>query len=264
MQHNEYHSRLAVSASLLKLLAAKTPAHVHHQYISSEAKLFKMTPAMRIGSLTHCLLLEPDEVNRRFYRKTRGSAEEKAEIEREGYEIVTPAEWDTAFGMADSVTKSPEASALLRGGRPEVSIFEDRDDDLLPMKCRIDYLLDNDGGIVELKTAADASPGGFQAAVYRMGYHLQMAFYMRMAGIGDPNRFIFVAVENKPPFPVGIYIPTVDVWRDGMTLMHQMLSRFDSCWANNDWPGYGCCSLFRPRWAGNGSDDEIPLGELDV
>ena len=77
----------------------------------------------------------------------------------------------------------------------------------LQCKCRPDWISADGGILVDLKTTEDASPREFQRSIAKWRYHVQAGWYM--AGIEAaygtrPSGFIFIAVEKKPPFAVGV------------------------------------------------------------
>lgn len=267
MKPEQYHSKLGVSASLLKLMASKSPYHVWHEYLRPDREWKPPTAAMKLGTLVHAIVLEEETVDSRFVvfegdRRTKAGKEEYQEIVESGKEPVSVADMRLADAVASSVKLHKIAGPLFDEGMPEVSRFRDRGTELLPQKCRLDFLSPN--GIIELKTAADASPAGFTNQIYRMKYHLQAAFYADMLGITGANGFTFVAVETSPPYPVGVYIPSPEVMQHGRELYARMLAKFDECWLKQEWPGYDCGLIMPPGWAANKPNNEIPMGELEV
>lgn len=263
----EYHSIPGVSASVLKLMAMKTPLHVWHEYLSPE-RIHRTNPSMKMGSLVHALTLEPETVEDRFPvfsgdRRTKAGKEAWASlIDSGGADPVTESEFEQALAIATAVRTDAHVIEILDCGEAEVSLFQERGKGLLPLKARLDFLTDA-GMILELKMTVDASPLGFAAQVYRFGYHLQAAIYMELAGIENLNQFVFVSVEKTPPYPVGIYLLSEEVLDDGRRLYRDMLEKFDTCWVSDEWPGYGCGLIYRPGRIGR-ANDEIPLGELEI
>ncbi len=66
-QHPEHHYRRApgISASEVKVFANECPAHYHHRFLGEPVIRVEST-AMVLGSMVHCLVLEPDEFDRRY------------------------------------------------------------------------------------------------------------------------------------------------------------------------------------------------------
>ena len=58
---NEYHSDTQrISASMVKMMHTKTPAHVYDSYINPDREPIEPTPAMQFGSMVHKAILEPE------------------------------------------------------------------------------------------------------------------------------------------------------------------------------------------------------------
>ena len=109
-------------------------------------------------------------------------------------------------------------------------------------RSRPDWLLDDGSVIVDLKTTEDASPRGFQRSVAQYAYHQQAAWYLhgleQASGI-CPAQFVFVAVEKKPPYAVGVYAADAEMIKAGWEAAERNLERIAECRAANHWPGYG-------------------------
>jgi hypothetical protein len=80
---------------------------------------------MRLGSLAHCAVLEPDELSKRYStclpRNTKAGKEQAAELAAAGIEAVTESDMALALNMADAVRQHPYAAALLADGKAEQS-----------------------------------------------------------------------------------------------------------------------------------------------
>ena len=141
---------------------------------------------------------------------------------------------------AQSVMDHPRAAALLTGGQPEVVALWDDPDTEYPCKAKIDYIASN-GYLVDLKTTADASLDEFSRSIGKFGYHRQQAMYRDgfEYATGEPAKgFVFVAVENKPPYAVGVYILDDESESKGREEYTEYLSKFADCKTSGDWPSY--------------------------
>lgn len=231
----EYFSRPALNASTLKAFA-KVPALAH---VAREE-----TAAMTLGSLVHCAILEPEELNARYLptdldrRGTKAWAE--AEANAAGRELVKLADWDTALRMRDSVWANPAAAELLTGALTEQSVFWDDADTGLPCKARADAVNPRLSVLVDVKTAVDASPREFARSFAKFGYGLQDTHYRQgfaAAGMAV-DTMVFLAVEKSAPFLVGLYELNADQLAV-YTERHQMLvARYAECVKAGEWPGY--------------------------
>jgi exodeoxyribonuclease VIII len=205
---------------------------------------------MKLGSLTHCAVLEPDELSSRYGiclpRNTKAGKEMAAEMEAAGIEAVTASEMEQAIAMAGSVRSHQAAAALLRDGKAEQSFWWDDTPTGLRCKCRPDWYTGNT--IVDLKTTTDASPKGFARSVAQWRYAIQQNHYL--AGT-FAERFVFIAVEKTYPYAVGVYELDEAAALYGETERRNNLQTIADCRAISEWPGYGNTiqPLSLPSWA---------------
>jgi RecB family exonuclease len=61
----DYHADPAVSASHIKAVM-QSPYHYWSRFLNPQRPVVEPTAAMRFGSLVHCVVLEPDEVSKRY------------------------------------------------------------------------------------------------------------------------------------------------------------------------------------------------------
>jgi hypothetical protein len=119
------------------------------------------TSAMRLGSLAHCAVLEPDELSKRYAiapdRRSNAGKAAAAEMSANGIEAVTESDMALALNMADAVRQHPYAAALLADGKAEQSFWWDDKATGQRCKCRPDWYQGTT--IVDLKTCQDASAG---------------------------------------------------------------------------------------------------------
>jgi len=245
----EYHTDPAVSASHLHVVAA-SPYHYWSRFLDPNRPVIEPTAAMRLGSLVHCAVLEPDELNSRYAiapdRRTKDGKATAAMLAASGIEAVTAADMELAMAMAASVRSHQAAAELLRNGKAEQSFWWDDVDTGLRCKCRPDWYYG--ATVVDLKTTTDASPQGFAKSVANWRYHVQQAHYM--AGT-FAERFVFIAVEKTYPYAVGVYELDATAMNVGYALRRNNLQTIADCRAINEWPGYsqGIQNLSLPGWA---------------
>ena len=246
----DYHADPAVSASHLKTVM-QSPYHYWSRYLDPDRVAMAPTAAMRLGSLTHCATLEPDELTKRYQlapdRRTKEGKAAVVEMAAAGIEAVSEADLAQALQMADAVRSNSTAALLLSNGAPEQSFWFDDVSTGIRCKCRPDWF---DGEtIVDLKTCSDASPAGFAKAVAQWSYQVQAAHYL----CGTlAKRFIFVAVEKSAPFATACYELDAQALVHGSVLRHNALQRLQDCRALQHWPGYtdgGIQTLQLPGWA---------------
>jgi exodeoxyribonuclease VIII len=167
--------------------------------------------------------------------------------------VLTPDQLDTLMGMRDSVMAHPAARALLTAvpGVAERSAYWTDPVTGELCRCRPDFWR-NDGIIVDLKSTEDASPDGFAKSIANWRYHVQHPFYvdglqlaMTQGGIHQapgglfPRTFVFLAVEKRAPYAVGVYVMDQDSIELGRAEYRADLARYAACRATDNWPGYG-------------------------
>ena len=208
---------------------------------------------MRLGSLAHCAILEPDELLQRYGvcgpRNTKAGKEQAIAMEAEGIEPVTSTDMALALSMAAAVRNHPAAAELLKQGKAEQSFWWDDLSTGLRCKCRPDWYYGST--VVDIKTTTDASPQAFARAVATFAYHVQAAHYL--AGLHGAERFVFCAVEKTYPHAVAVYELDVASMALGRTTRDNAMDVLAGCRAADAWPGYGDTlqTISLPSWATN-------------
>ena len=252
----EYHRHGSTSKSQLDQFA-KSPAH----YLASLTAPRKETAAMRIGSIFHGMVLEPERVNIAVApvcdkRTKDGKATwETFCLENAGAEIVTAEEGEMLTGMVASVRAHPAASALLSGpGIAEGSAFWHDEQSGELCRCRPDFYRPDLGIIVDLKSTDDASLEVFTRSVAKYRYAVQAAMYsdgVSAATIEPIHGFAFVAVEKAAPFAVQCFQLDFQSLEAGRITYQRNLLDLADCKAANKWPAYSdkVEILSLPNWA---------------
>lgn len=254
----------AVSNSKLGLVA-KSPAHC-------KAGFGEPTESMRLGSLTHCGVLEPAAIHKRYsvmpdfandernhtVKKVKGQSEERirsysastnwvAEQKREWQklnsdkEIVSRSHFDCMLAIATALCENERALSLFELGESEVSLFwfERVGSVDIPCKARIDWLAQDNGYFVDLKTCADASD--FEWSIKKYGYSRQVAWYQRglsKAGIVDALQPWIIAVETAAPFCTRAAPCSQSMIKQGWDECLRLLNIYAECTLSGEWPGY--------------------------
>jgi hypothetical protein len=85
ISNEKYHADGAISASMQKVMASHGPKAFYNSFLNPDRPERKPTAAMLLGTLTHCAVLEPDELTKRFVavssRTTKKGKEEAKEAE---------------------------------------------------------------------------------------------------------------------------------------------------------------------------------------
>lgn len=247
----EYHAADGISKSDLDLIH-RSPAHY-------KAARHEDTPALKLGTAIHTLVLEPARFVAEYDfiegdRRLKATKEAIKEAEAAGKTVLTQDEFDALSGMQESVFKSRIAAALIDGATIEHSVFAELDG--VRVKCRPDGWNVEKGVLFDLKSTEDASPEGFARTVAKYRYHVQDAFYRHVVasatgGDADDLSFIFVAVEKKPPFAVALYTLDELAKLQGWVSAREDLRTFREASERDNWPGYSpkIETLALPRWA---------------
>lgn len=254
--HEDYLAASGMSASALKVLASKTPAHFRAWLLEER----EATAAQAFGTLVHDFILLEQKViqaPKLNMRTNDGKAEFaalQAEALRQGAVLVTEEEHAALCAIRDSLHSVPAVCEVLSSTRTlkEVSGYVTLNS--CAAKIRPDIRDPAAGVIWDLKTCADASPEGFQRDAWKWGYHIQAAWYLSVATLIEPwnyHSFRFIAVENKAPYAVAIYEASPAFLEAGATAVSRALTTFEECLKNKRWPGFSdeVRELDPPRWA---------------
>lgn len=213
------------------------------------------------GHVAHRLILGAGadvEVVEHDSWRTKAAKEAQEAARAAGKVPVLTGDFERAKALADAVHSHPVAGRLFSDGEAEVSAYYDEPETGVRMRARFDWLRAN--AIVDLKTAADASPSGFAKSAANYGYGMQARWYQRVldANGGGWVPFVFVAVEKEPPHQVGIYTigalddPAVTTeWEAiGDADVDRALRLYAHCRDTDTWPGYPdrITTLEPPRW----------------
>lgn len=245
MSNAEYHASAGISRSGISALQM-SPLDYWLQYLDPNREKEPPSEAMILGTAVHTLVLEPDKFNDEFaiapkmdLRTTIGK-QQKALFESlsADKQIIKEESFELAKKMADAVLSSNKALQILNGALVEKSIFwNDRETDAL-CKTRPDIWNKSVSVICDLKTARDSRPRYFARTVEDGNYHIQAA--MQIDGIYSvtgkrPDDFIFIVVQNVPPYDPYIYRLDDEAIETGRREYKEALRVFKECMRTNDW-----------------------------
>lgn len=241
----DYNAHPGLRSSDLKLLL-RSGLHFKAAIDSKDEK--DQTAPQRLGELIHGAVLEPDYFLPRFVvspdcdKRTVAGKKEHADFLKSlpvDAICLNSEELAKVNSITENVRNHPTCSKIFDTGSAEVSGFA-TDDLGLIRKIQPDWRRD-DGIIVDLKTTKDASPRGFQRAVIEYKYALQAAYYLETANLIEPNKYhswLWIAVENEPPYAVAVYQLDENSLTLARQLMHKALNKYLSFTTNNLWEGY--------------------------
>ena len=207
----------------------------------------KTTAAFTFGSAVHCVVLEPDMFEARFYaiddseklleiggkRPTSTNAYKEwikeIEINNADKERLTLEEMDRVFAIRDKLMSIPNVVQLLKETKNEI-VYQNT---LLGVKCKSKLDATKVGKyVVDLKTMSDAvTEYSFIRAMKKYGYDQQGAFYKDVANI---DKFYFIAVEKTYPFTVGIFELGEDSYIAGKAKYEYALEQFKFHFVENE------------------------------
>jgi hypothetical protein len=183
------------------------------------------TPAMRLGTIAHALVLEKAREAVTVYDGRRfGKAWDEFKTTMGHTNICTPLELSRAM-------------ALLRTGEVERTVAWR----IGQRACNGTPDVWAENSIVDLKITADAHPSRFPWHARKMLWTSQLAWYadgVVAAGLGCPINLYIVAVEPKPPYPVVVYRMTDNAIDMAQRTYHLLWEQLMSCERTNCWPGY--------------------------
>lgn len=238
----EYNKYAALNCSAAKRLLI-SPAHYKH-YMTAERE---ETKALRMGSLTHALVLEPEAVESRFAflpegidRRTSAGKLAFAAFEAgaKGKTIVNADEAQDCQAFAAALEKTIKEVLKITFTATEVMLAVDYCGARL--KSAIDAV-GSDGFLYDLKTAESADPKKFLWSAKDNQYPLQAHFYRAVyqAATGERVKgFRFIVVEKSPPYCVAIYEFGPELMTYAAMDFEKAVSDYKTYTGLDEWPGY--------------------------
>jgi exodeoxyribonuclease VIII len=256
--NDAYHAGEGVSKSMLDMVAIN-PAMLKWQRAAPvDTEKLK---ALDMGTALHCVILEPQEFDKRFIvapqfnrRSNAGKEEESAflaEVAGKGMTVMDAEQGRKLQLMRESVMAHPAARWLLEAeGQCESSHYWIDPETGELCRIRPDKRLIKHPIMLDVKKVADMDR--FARHIEEFRYHVQDAMY-REGGqqtTGEPHGFIFIAVSETIDcgrYPVRVFeldAPDIDA---GHALFRRDLNTYHHCRTTNDWGGVEI--IKRPEWA---------------
>jgi exodeoxyribonuclease VIII len=269
IEADKYHAdKGAVSNSMLSDLA-DSPAHCFALHHAPERPAIEPTAAMKLGTLTHTALLEPEKVRTHYAVKPAGlnlgSAEgRKWKDAMVGLEIVTADDMAMVEAQRAAVMRDPLLASFFHAGQSEVSVFWIDKATGLRCKCRpdrIQYTGPNRVRVLDLKTTADITLDAVSRSICAYGYHRQQMHYTRgLEAHGlTVEQFVFGFVTKAYPFFAIPYELDDETQAQGGEEVAELMSLYASCHRSGNWPltGGGPQIVGLPRWARRETEIEV-------
>ena len=255
--NQEYHSGPGISKSQLDDIAISPAVYQWRKNAPIDEE--KLT-ALDMGMALHCLLLEPDEFEKRFIvapefnrRTNAGKEEEKnflLECANTGKTVMTFEEGWKLRLMRESVMAHPNARWLLeQPGYAESSVYWTDSETGEQCRIRPDRRLGNYPILVDVKKVDDMSR--FERHVTEFRYDVQDAFYStgHEAIFNERPAFLFLIVSSSIDcgrYPVRVR-PLEDEWKAaGAVKFRRDLDLFHQCRERDEW--HDMKPLLRPTW----------------
>lgn len=220
MSDAEYRAFDGINQSYLKRVHTHGVAHAERDKTSRDQK----SKALLIGSLYHCMTLEPHEVDSRYImapnvdKRTKYGKDVHAEFElsAEGRSVVKQDDWNVAKAMSESALDIMRNRFLMPYGECEIAFTgyaklhykwegKDRQQEF-PIKGKLDLLTrvgktKGDAEILDLKSMASLSDSDVIASARGSCWGIQSAFYSDCVNdiLKVMPKFTYVCSEKEEP-----------------------------------------------------------------
>lgn len=236
LSFDEYRAIDAVNASYLCDLAKSARTARYRKKYPRESAAFDF------GRALHVRILEPERFAETYYPwlggRRSGNMWELFKEKNKDKIILTESDWGTIGDMSEAIKAHPIASALIKGGRSEVTLIWKDKRTKTKCKARIDYLRDRD--FVDLKTTTTADVDGFPRKTAPYLYDLRMAFYADgvAACVEKALTAKIIAIEKEPPYEIAVFnIDEEHVLQHGRLKYEKLLDLHVMCKKTKSWPG---------------------------
>lgn len=225
MTEKQFYNRvisntLTLSYSSAKLLLEESTPLQFMRYYTRDRSNDKRTPSMLLGSLIHCILLEPENFAKNFVIKELEDKKRLKRLQRiahrKRFDIITEAQLKKAIAICQDVRLNPDAKEVLQGSK-EQKITDTILD--IPFKGYVDVLSSN--FITDIKTTTQLHPNKFYWEFKKYGYELQAAIYCEMT---FRNKFYIFGVSSQTgmsrKFDLSSHIPI------GRDMLRRVIKRY--------------------------------------
>lgn len=185
----------------------------------------------------------------------------------QGRTVLSQEQWDQLHRMRDAVMAHPAAGGVLERGQNMVVDLKTTDDaspeGFAKSIANWRYDLQHPYYLDGLREAIRQSGGKLPKEAAKGAAELSAYWVDKETGElcrcrpdfwrGEPKHFIFIAVEKKPPFAVGVYVLDAESVELGRAQYRIALNRYAECMKSDSWPGYGdkIQTISVPAWHAN-------------
>lgn len=273
LKATDYHASPAVSNSMLSDLA-DSPAHCYALHLNPDRPTRQTTDAMRLGTLTHTYILEPEAFRRQYAIKPAGlnlATKEGKDWKNAmvGLEVVTADDLAMAAAQRDAIMADPLLSSFFTSPdcESELSAFWlDKATGLL-CRCRPDRIHrvggkgSNRVRVLDLKTTPDITLDAISKTIANYGYHRQQAHYTNGLEANGfvVDEFVFGFVTKAYPFFAAPYVLDEPTAAQGVEEVGELITLFSNCKRSGEWPlkGSGPQVVGLPGWARRETEIEV-------
>ncbi|MGV2880655.1 exodeoxyribonuclease VIII [Pantoea vagans] len=258
LSNEAYHAGPGVSKSQLDEIAINPAVYLWRRHAPVDTE---KTGALDMGSALHCMLLEPEQFDRRFIvapsfnrRTSQGKADEQAFLNETRIQRVTVLDAEQGRKlqlMRESVLAHHAARYLLEAyGACESSIYWSDSETEELCRIRPDKYLTDRPVVIDVKKTSDMSR--FVRHIEEFRYHVQVAMYREgfYRWCGEYPQFVFIAVSESIDcgrYPVRLFELDDEYLSVGETLFRRDLNTFHHCRLTGEWSGIE--TIHRPAWA---------------
>lgn len=198
------------------------------------------------GTCAHAVLLENDASRIAIIEaddwRTKAAKEQRDAARAVGKTPLLARHYDAVRKMVDVALAFIETSEI-------ADAWHDADSEVTGicqdkgawLRCRFDRITKNRRIIIDYKTTDNVAPDVFSRQIVRMGYHLQDAFYRRVAeilGVSSPT-FIFLAQSVEPPHECSLHGCDPALREIADAEIQGAIETWRECMRSNNWPSYG-------------------------
>ena len=150
----------------------------YNSFLYARKENQKKRRPLTVGSLLHCLILEPENFDKKFVlfdgKKRHGKKYDEFLASHPDQNIVISSELADAQRYASTIPGRMKEKIYADGCAHEISVYSDK----LKLKCRADTLNEIEHHIYDIKTILNIKKISSCCASY--GYHIQAALYCRV------------------------------------------------------------------------------------
>lgn len=186
-----------------------------------------------IGRYMHMKCLEKDRLANGAFEVWHGATRQggfhdrRLELEPFGVELMTTKEFEAGSGAADGILSNSAMRKFLdqRTTSTELSVFSRDENYGLDLKARIDAYNPDGGIMVDLKSTKSAAPEIVNNKIYEFNYHIQFAWYERVAQLSglEVNKWAIFWAEKKAPFATHITVFSDEAKMHARHELHRLL-----------------------------------------